>query len=142
MADNPQKTGAPERDRPLSPHLTIYRWQVTMIASITHRLTGIALSVGALGLGWWLVSISNGPEGYDLFTRFAGSPLGLLLLFGFTWSLSFHLLNGVRHLAWDLGYGFNKRTATKTGSLVFGLSFLIAAAFFFCAWSGHGGYLA
>ena len=142
MAESPQKNGAPERDRLLSPHLTIYRWQVTMIASITHRLTGVALSVGALGLGWWLVSISNGPEGYDIFTQFAGSPLGLLLLFGFTWSLCFHLLNGIRHLAWDLGYGFNKHTATQTGTAVFVLSFVIAAAFFFCAWSGHGGYLA
>jgi len=72
----------------------------------------------------------------------AGSPVGLLALFGFTWSLSFHLLNGVRHLAWDLGYGFNKVTATQTGTLVFVLSFVIALAFFACAWSGHGGYLA
>jgi len=140
MADHPQTTGAP--DRPLSPHLTIYRWQVTMIASITHRITGIALVVGALCLAWWLVAISNGPEGYEIFLQYAASPLGLLILFGFTWSLAFHLLNGVRHLAWDLGYGFNKHTATKTGTLVFVLSFVIAAAFFACALLGHGGYLA
>jgi succinate dehydrogenase / fumarate reductase cytochrome b subunit len=142
MADNPQKTAAPERARPLSPHLTIYRWQVTMIASITHRLTGMALAVGALALAWWLVAISRGPEGYETFTNVAASPLGLLVLFGFTWSLAFHLLNGIRHLAWDLGYGFNKATATQTGMLVFVLSFAIAAAFFGCAWSGYGGYLA
>lgn len=142
MADNPQKSSAPVRERPLSPHLTIYRWQVTMIASIVHRATGIALSVGALCLAWWLVAISNGPESYETFLQYAGSPLGLLILFGFTWSLSFHLLNGVRHLAWDLGYGFNKKVATQTGTAVFVLSFLIAASFFFCAWAGHGGYLA
>jgi succinate dehydrogenase / fumarate reductase cytochrome b subunit len=140
MADNPQKTGAHER--PLSPHLTIYRWQITMIASIVHRLTGMALSVGALALAWWLVAISRGPEAYETFTMVAASPLGLLVLFGFGWALTFHLLNGVRHLAWDLGYGFNKVTATQTGTLVFVLSFLIAAAVFACAWSGHGGYLA
>src|ERR1700759_2743161 len=64
MADNPQKPG---HERPLSPHLTIYRWQVTMLASITHRVTGMALAVGALVLAWWLVSISNGPEGYESF---------------------------------------------------------------------------
>jgi succinate dehydrogenase / fumarate reductase cytochrome b subunit len=142
MADTPQKNGAAERSRPLSPHLTIYRWQVTMLASITHRATGIALAVGSLALAWWLAAISNGPDAYEQFLQYAGSPLGLLVLFGFTWSLSFHLLNGVRHLAWDLGYGFNKHTATKTGTLVYVLSLLIAAAFFFCAWSGHGGYLA
>jgi succinate dehydrogenase / fumarate reductase cytochrome b subunit len=142
MADNPQKPGTPERERPLSPHLTIYRWQVTMIASIAHRLTGMALSVGALVLAWWLVAISRGPETYETFTVIAASPPGLLVLFGFTWSLAFHLLNGIRHLAWDLGYGFNKATATQTGTLVFLLSFAIAAAFFACAWSGHGGYLA
>ena len=140
MADNPQKTGV--RERPLSPHLTIYRWQVTMIASIVHRLTGMALSVGALVLAWWLVAISRGPETYETFTMVAASPLGLLVLFGFGWSLAFHLLNGIRHLAWDLGYGFNTVTATQTGTLVFVLSFVIAAAFFACAWSGHGGYLA
>ena len=142
MADNPQKAGHPERERPLSPFLTIYRWQVTMIASITHRITGVGLAIGAVVLAWWLVCISNGPEAYENFTAVAGSPLGLMLLFGFTWALSFHFLNGIRHLAWDFGYGFKKQTATKTGALVFILSILIALAFFFCAWSGRGGYLA
>ena len=142
MADTPQKTGGPERSRPLSPHLTIYRWQVTMIASITHRITGMGLAAGALVLAWWLISISNGPEAYESFTAAAGSPLGLLVLFGLTWALSFHFLNGIRHLAWDFGYGFEKHTATKTGALVFILSVVIALAFFFCAWSGRGGYLA
>jgi len=139
MADNPQH--APPRARPLSPHLTIYRWQVTMIASITHRLTGLALSAGALALAWWLVAISRGPETYETFTLAAASPLGLVVLFGFSWSLAFHLLNGVRHLAWDLGYGFDKRTATMTGIAVFLGSFLIAAGFFAVAWVGRGGYL-
>src|SRR3569833_5718 len=84
MADQPQKPG---RERPLSPHLTIYRWQVTMLASITHRVTGMALSVGALVLAWWMVSISNGPEGYDSFLVVATTPIGLVILFGFAWSL-------------------------------------------------------
>jgi succinate dehydrogenase / fumarate reductase cytochrome b subunit len=138
MADTPQKPG---RERPLSPHLTIWRWQVTMLASIMHRATGMALSGGAIVLAWWLVSISNGPEGYDGFMVYAAMPLGVIVLFGFTWSFAFHFCNGVRHLAWDLGYGFDKHTATRTGFLVFAFSFLIAIAAFALVWTGHAGYL-
>jgi succinate dehydrogenase / fumarate reductase cytochrome b subunit len=109
MADNPQKSG---RERPLSPHLTIWRWQVTMLASIMHRATGMALAGGAIVLAWWLVSISNGPEGYDSFMVYAAMPLGILVLFGFTWSFAFHFFNGIRHLAWDVGLGFEKQEYT------------------------------
>ena len=139
MADNPQK---PARERPLSPHLSIYRWQVTMLGSITHRATGIALSVGALVLAWWLVAISNGPEGYDGFMRYAASPIGIIVMFGFTWSLAFHLLNGERHLAWDMGYGYEKHTASRTGAFVFAASLIIAVGAFLFVWTGHAGYLA
>ena len=85
MAENPQKPGAPER--PLSPHLSIYRWQVTMVASIVHRATGMGLSVGALVLAWWLVAISKGPEIYEIFTKVAASPLG------FAGAVRVHLVN-------------------------------------------------
>ena len=138
MADNPQRTG---HARPLSPHLTIWRWQVTMLSSIMHRATGMALSAGAIVLAWWLVSISNGPEGYDSFMVYAAMPLGVIVMFGFTWSFAFHFFNGIRHLAWDLGYGFDKHVATKTGFLVFALSFLVAIAVFAFVWTGHAGYL-
>ena len=138
MADIPQNQG---RERPLSPHLTIWRWQTTMLASIMHRATGMALALGAMVLAWWLVSISNGPEGYESFMVYAAMPLGIIVLFGFTWSFAFHFFNGIRHLAWDLGYGYDKHTATKTGFLVFALSFLIAIAAFALVWSGHAGYL-
>jgi succinate dehydrogenase / fumarate reductase cytochrome b subunit len=138
MADNPQRTG---HARPLSPHLTIWRWQVTMLSSIMHRATGMALSAGAIVLAWWLVSISNGPEGYDSFMVYAAMPLGVIVLFGFTWSFAFHFFNGIRHLAWDLGYGFDKHVATKTGFLVFALSFVVAIAVFAFVWTGHAGYL-
>ena len=138
MADLPQKTG---HVRPLSPHLTIWRWQVTMLSSIMHRATGMALSAGAIVLAWWLVSISNGPEGYDSFMVYAAMPLGVIVLFGFTWSFAFHFFNGIRHLAWDLGYGFDKHLATKTGFLVFALSFLVAIGVFAFVWTGHAGYL-
>ena len=127
--------------RPLSPHLTIYHWAPTMIVSIVHRVTGLALAVGALVLAWWLIAISNGPETYQAFYGVMASPLGLLALFGFTWALAFHMLNGIRHLAWDLGYGFEKKTARRTALLVIGLSLIAAAGLFAFVWRGHGGYL-
>ena len=135
----PQAQGQPAR--PLSPHLTIYHWAPTMLVSITHRATGVALSVGVLVLAWWLVAISNGPEGYQGFYALIGTPIGLLVLFGFTWSLAFHTLQGVRHLCWDLGYGFKKETARLTALLVIALSFVIAAGIFVFVWTGHAGYL-
>jgi succinate dehydrogenase / fumarate reductase cytochrome b subunit len=138
MADHPQKLG---RVRPLSPHLTIWRWQVTMLASIMHRATGMALSMGAIVLAWWLISVSNGPEGYDSFMVYAAMPLGILVLFGFTWAFAYHFCNGIRHLAWDLGYGFEKHTASNTGFLVFALSIILAIAAFALVWTGHAGYL-
>jgi succinate dehydrogenase / fumarate reductase cytochrome b subunit len=139
MADHPQTT--PNPGRPLSPHLTIYRWPVTMMTSITHRATGIAMAVGMLILAWWLVSISNGPEGYDRFHMVMDSPLGILVLFGLTWSLCFHLCNGIRHLAWDFGYGFGKADARQASIAVIAVSLIAAVAIFACVWTGHGGYL-
>ena len=139
MADNPQRPLASAR--PLSPHMTIYRWPVTMMTSITHRFTGVGLAVGAVILAWWLVSISNGPEGWQSFHAVSDTPLGLLVLFGLTWSLIYHFLNGVRHLAWDLGYGFDKRLAERNSVMIFALSIIAALAVFAAAWTGHGGYL-
>ncbi|HEY0265547.1 MAG TPA: succinate dehydrogenase, cytochrome b556 subunit [Rhizomicrobium sp.] len=127
--------------RPLSPHFTIYRWPFTMVSSITHRATGIALAVGAIVLAWWLVSISNGPEGWQSFHAVADTPIGLLVLFGLTWSLVYHFLNGVRHLAWDLGYGFPKQTAERNSVIILVLSVILAVAIFALAWTGNGGYL-
>ena len=139
MADTPQRPLA--ATRPLSPHMTIYRWPVTMMTSITHRLTGIGLALGAVVLAWWLVSISNGPEGYQSFHAIADSPVGLVVVFGLTWSLVYHFLNGIRHLAWDLGYGFDKHLAERNSVIIFALSALGALAVFALAWTGHGGYL-
>src|SRR3984957_12517436 len=135
MADHPQKTG---HARPLSPHVFHYRWQLTMLGSITHRLTGMALSVGTLALAWWLVSISNGPESYQFFTDWAATPLGLIVLFGFVWSLAFHLLNGVRHLAWDTGYGFEVKTANRSGIFVIALSVIVAVGIFVYVFAANG----
>ena len=103
------------RDRPLSPHLQIYRPQITSVLSITHRATGIALAVGTLLLVWWLVAAASGPDAYEAAQGFIGSWLGRLLLFGWTWSLFYHLCNGIRHLFWDAGYGVELDTVTRSG---------------------------
>ena len=140
MAENPQVPIA--ATRPLSPHMTIYRWPLTMMTSIAHRITGMALAVGALILAWWLVAVSNGLDGgYQTFMALAASPLGMLVLFGCTCALTYHFFNGIRHLAWDLGYGFDKKVAERNSVLVFALSFLAALAIFAIVLTGHGGYL-
>jgi succinate dehydrogenase / fumarate reductase cytochrome b subunit len=132
MADAPNSPGPSPRPygRPLSPHLQIYRWPITMAASITHRVTGMALAAGSLFLAWWLVAAATGPEAYALFARAAANPLGEIVLFGFLWSLMFHLLNGIRHLAWDIGYGFRVPTAKLTAALVYIGSLVLAAGAF------------
>jgi len=93
--------------RPLSPHLQIYTPQMTSILSIMNRVTGIALSAGTLLLVWWLVAAASGPAAFDTVQGFIASPIGLFVLFGWTASLFFHFYNGIRHLAWDAGYGFD-----------------------------------
>jgi succinate dehydrogenase / fumarate reductase cytochrome b subunit len=105
--------------RPLSPHLTIWRWGPHMVVSILHRATGTALSFAGLGiLAWWLFALSNGPEAYAAFTRVASSPIGLVVLIGLTWSFFQHLLSGIRHLVMDSGaafeLGINKTFAVLT----------------------------
>ena len=95
-------------ERPLSPHLQIYRPMLTMLMSIAHRVSGAALAIGFLLLAWWLVSISLGPEPYAHVSRFFGSLAGRTLLFLFSWALLHHMLGGIRHLIWDTGHGLDK----------------------------------
>jgi succinate dehydrogenase / fumarate reductase cytochrome b subunit len=90
--------------RPLSPHLQIYKPLLTMMMSIVHRITGMTNYFGTLLLAWWLIAAA-GPNGYARFEAFAGSIIGRLILFGYTWSLIHHMLGGVRHLIWDSGRG-------------------------------------
>jgi len=102
-------------ERPLSPHLQVYRWQITMTLSILHRATGIALAGGTLLLAWWLLAMASGPSAYDSVQAFNGSWFGRLLLFGWTWSLFYHLGNGIRHLFWDAGMGFEIPMVYRSG---------------------------
>ncbi len=105
-------------DRPLSPHLQVYRPEFTSVLSILHRLTGVVLGLGALALVWWLAAAAAGPEAYQAAADAAASWPGRLFLLGWTVALFFHLLNGVRHLCWDAGWGFELGTAYVTGWLV------------------------
>ena len=124
-----------QRARPLSPHLQIYRWPVTMATSIAHRVTGVALSAGTSLLAWWLVAAATGPDAYHVFAASASHPIGQIVLFGVLWSLAFHFFNGIRHLAWDIGWGFDVSTANRSGVTVVLLSFLAALIVFLLA---HG----
>jgi succinate dehydrogenase / fumarate reductase cytochrome b subunit len=102
-------------DRPLSPHLQVYRPQLTSMMSIMHRVTGVALAGGLLLLLWWLVALASGPEYYDYVMGVAGSWIGRLVMFGFTFAVFYHLCNGIRHLYWDAGWGFDIPSVYRTG---------------------------
>ncbi len=107
------------QNRPISPHIQIYRWQWTMAGSILHRITGVGLAVGALLLVCWLLAVASGADAFDGLQAFIGSWFGRLLLFGWTYALFYHLCNGVRHLFWDAGYGFELDTAYGSAIGVF-----------------------
>jgi len=125
--------------RPLSPHLGIYRWQVQMVTSILHRSTGVALTVGSLLVLWGLMALADGPGAWAHFGAFAGSTVGLLLLLGWTWSLMFHLCNGVRHLLQDTGMGYAIPQFMRSSWLAVLVSLALTAAVW--AWLVAGGAL-
>ncbi|MHA1157548.1 MAG: succinate dehydrogenase, cytochrome b556 subunit [Alphaproteobacteria bacterium] len=112
-----------QADRPLSPHLQIYRWHATMVMSILHRVTGSALFFGTLLLVWWLAAAAAGPAAFDTVNAVFGSWFGRLVLFGFTWALVLHMLGGIRHLIWDFGVGLEApaRDRMAVGTLVLSL---------------------
>ena len=111
-----------EAQRPLSPHLQIYKPQLTSVLSISHRAAGIALSVSTLFLVWWFIAAATSDSAFAAAQSFFGSWLGLILLLGWTLSFFFHLCNGIRHLCWDVGWGFDLRTTYATGWTVVAVS--------------------
>jgi succinate dehydrogenase / fumarate reductase, cytochrome b subunit len=119
-------------NRPLSPHLQVYRLIPTMAASIAHRITGVALYGGTVLVAWWLIAAAIGPDYFDFVQTFLGTWFGRLVLFGFTWALMHHMLGGIRHLIWDTGSLFDKDTSTKlayatlAGSIVLTLLIWVA----------------
>jgi succinate dehydrogenase / fumarate reductase cytochrome b subunit len=110
------------RTRPISPHLQVYRPQLTSVLSIAHRGTGIFLAGGMLVLVYWLLALAEGPDAYARARAVLGSGFGQLCLFAWTFALFYHLCNGIRHLVWDAGYGLEIETAEMTGKVVLGAS--------------------
>jgi succinate dehydrogenase / fumarate reductase, cytochrome b subunit len=120
----------PARARPTSPHLEIYRWEIGMSLSILHRITGGFLALGLIALTYWFVALASGSQAYASAASVLGNPIGLLVLIGWTFAFLFHLLNGIRHLVWDAGRGFEP--AQRRGGGWFAL--IAALALTLCVW--------
>jgi len=118
---------------PMSPHLQIYRWHISSLLSITHRISGVINLVALILIFFWLIILSFGENNYELFLLIINSFFGKFILIGFTWSMTFHILSGIRHLAWDLGYGFEIKTANISGAVVIILSLLLTVIFWLLA---------
>jgi succinate dehydrogenase / fumarate reductase cytochrome b subunit len=124
----------PARNRPVSPHLQIYRWQIGNTLSILHRFTGIALSLGLIALISWLVALASGEPSYAAASRLLSSPIGRLALMAWTFAFLYHLLNGIRHLFWDVGVGFERTQRHASGWLVVGSAAILSAALWVVIW--------
>jgi succinate dehydrogenase / fumarate reductase cytochrome b subunit len=126
-------------DRPLSPHLTIYRLLINMVMSIVHRITGIANYVGTVLIAAWLVSAAMGPEAYDAVNALFGHPLGKLVLLGYSWSVIHHMLGGMRHLLWDTGRGLEIGAVNALSWLTIIGSLALTAALWIAGIAARGG---
>lgn len=121
-------SGTPsKKDRPLSPHLQIYKPQLTSITSVLHRATGLGMAYGLAMFTWWLVAAATGPEAYGVFTDFCASLIGQILLYGWMVAFYYHLANGIRHLVWDTGHLFKLRNAYAAGYFVLFFTALASA---------------
>lgn len=126
-------------DRPLSPHLQVYRPQMTSVLSILHRITGVALATGGLLLVYWLVAAASGPEAFATAQALIGSFFGQLFLFGWTFALFYHLCNGIRHLSWDIGLGLELPIVAITGWSVVGASVALTLLAWIVGYLAMGG---
>ena len=122
------------RTRPLSPHLQVYRPQMTSVMSILHRAAGVVLTTGTLIMAAWLVSLALGKEVYNVVVMVIGHPLGQFVLFGYSVALIYHALNGVRHLGWDLGFGLTIPQVYKNGQIVLFLTVVLTMGLWSAVW--------
>jgi succinate dehydrogenase / fumarate reductase cytochrome b subunit len=118
-----------DNQNPLSPHLQIYRWHISSLLSITHRISGVINLFSLILIFSWLLVLSLGENNYESFLLVINSFIGNFFLIGFTWSMSFHLLSGIRHLIWDFGYGFEIKTANISGIIVIISSLILTVIF-------------
>lgn len=138
MADASSKPVA-RPQRPLSPHLQIYTPLINMVMSILHRLTGAALYFGTLLLAWWLIAAATGPAYFDYVSSWFSPWYGQVVLIGYTWALFHHMLGGVRHFIWDLGYGYDLRTVDQLSWGSGALSLIITGLIWFGVAFARGG---
>jgi len=129
----------PATARPLSPHLSVYRWQIQMMTSIVHRGTGIFLAFGTILVCVGLLALAWSESAFAALRAFCASWIGMLLLLGWTWSLAFHLLNGIRHLLQDVGLGYAPATFVRNGWIVTIGSFMLTALVWACVFAQRGG---
>ena len=122
-----------ENKNPLSPHIQIYRWHISSLLSITHRISGVINLLALILIFFWLLILNFGESNYELFLISINSFFGKFILIGFTWSMTFHILSGIRHLAWDLGYGFEIKTANVSGIIIIVLSLFLTIIFWLFA---------
>ena len=122
-----------DSNNPLSPHLQIYRWKISSLLSIVHRISGVINLLALILIFFWLMLLGFSESNYELFLLIINSFFGKFILIGFTWSMSFHLLSGIRHLAWDLGYGFEIKTANISGTIVIISSLILTIIFWLLA---------
>ena len=120
---------------PVSPHLQIYRWHISSLLSIIHRISGVINLLALILIFFWLLGLSFGESNYELFLLIINSFFGKFILIGFTWSMSFHILSGIRHLVWDMGYGFEIKTTNISGIIVI-ISSLVATTIFWLTGRG------
>lgn len=123
-------------EKPLSPHIQIYRWEVTMLVSILHRATGIAMVAGGALVVWMLLALASGPQAYECFQKFIGSPLGSLMLLGWTVAIFLHMGNGIRHFFMDVGKGYGKVAARRSAlaALAFAVIMTLIVWCVACPW--------
>ena len=122
-----------DSNNPLSPHLQIYRWHISSLLSITHRISGVINFIALILILFWLIALSLGENNYESFLLMINSFFGKFILIGFTWSMCFQILSGIRHLAWDLGYGFEIKTANISGITVIIFSLILTIIFWLIA---------
>jgi len=114
---------------PISPHLQVYRWHISSLLSITHRIVGVVNLLALILMFFWILTFNLGESNYNFFQIFINSFFGKFILIGITWSMSFHILSGIRHLVWDMGYGFEIKTANISGLIVIFLSLITTILF-------------
>ena len=134
MSDSLKFNNRVSKPRPLSPHLQVYKWQLTSLMSIGHRASGIALSLGSFLIVIWLVALAAGPELFAYVHQVISHWFGQFILLGFSVMLFYHLLNGIRHLSWDLGYGFDISNVYKTGYAVLIASLILTSITWLTVW--------